>query len=97
MDIYICRLFCFSDDVCVLSACGTAAIAVTTIGLKNVELLSVSTKQGTTNPKIADAPCPGRGVEKDRTVLTKLDSVINAAASNVSYSLLILVINFFIL
>lgn len=77
--------FCiYSDDVCVLSASGTAAIAATTIGLKNVELLTVSTKQGTTNPVIADTPCPGRGVEKDRNVLPKPDSVINNATGNVN-------------
>lgn len=77
-----CRIkYCFitSDDVCVLSASGTAAIAVTTIGLKNVELLTVSTKQMTTNPVIADAPCPGRGVEKDRSVMVKMDSLMNTA------------------
>lgn len=66
--------------MCVLSASGTAAIAATTIGLKNVELLAVSTKQGTTNPVIADTPCPGRGVDKDR----KMDNVINTATGNVS-------------
>ncbi|ODN03838.1 C2 domain-containing protein 5 [Orchesella cincta] len=68
------------DDVCVLSASGTAAIATTTIGLKSMELLAVSTKLGAPSAVIADAPCHGRGfgMEKDRSVLTKLDSALNA-------------------